>query len=66
MKQANCRGQGNRENQGGGERGKREERERQGGTRTTIESKDSTLNFKGQSLGTDQSDVRGNGKSTTL
>ena len=65
-KRADCRGQGNRENQGGGKRGKREEREIRGGPEPPSDGKDSTLHFKGQSLGTDQANVRGNGKPTTL
>ena len=50
----------------GGERGKRDERERRGVPDPPSDGKDSKLNFKGQSLGIDQADVRGNGKSTTL
>ena len=37
-----------------------------GGPEPPSDGKDSTLNFKGQSIGIDQADVRGNGKSTTL
>ena len=52
-KGANCRGQGTRENLGGGEKGR-------GGTRTIIRwGKSSKLNFKGQSLDIIQADVRG-------
>ena len=50
----------------GGKRGKREERERRGGPEPPSDGKDSKLNFKGQSLGTDQANVQGTGKSTTL
>ena len=37
-----------------------------GGPEPPSDSKDSKLNFKGQSIGIDQADVQGNGKSTIL
>ena len=37
-----------------------------GGPEPPSDGKDSKLNFKGQSLGIDQADVRGTGKSTTI
>ena len=61
MKRANCRGQGTRENLGGGKRVKgRRERDR-GGSEQPSDGKDSTLNIKGQSLGIIQADVWGIG-----
>ena len=65
-KRVNCRGQGTRENQGGEGKGKQGGERETGGPEPPSDGKDSTLNFKGQSLGIDQADVRGNGKSTTL
>ena len=44
-KRANCRGQGTRETQGGGKKGKREERET-GGPEPSLDGKDSTLNIR--------------------
>ena len=49
---------------GKGEKGKRENDG--GGPEPPSDGKDSKLNFKGQSLGIDQADVRGNGQSNAL
>ena len=45
-KRANCRGQGPRDTQGGGKKGKREERERDGGPEPPSDGNDSKLKIR--------------------